>query len=317
MDTTRPCGCKGIRTCLICEEEYGISQKDFASIKENNNAYVYCPLCNKAWPGWNVKICEEHPVHSGEPVSFPGIFIQLDFLSVEEEEILMKGIDEMIWDPSQSGRRKQNFGPKCNFKKKKMRLGDFKGFPAFTEFVQDKFNEVEMLRGYQTVEQCSLEYNPARGASIDPHIDDCWFWGERIITVNLLSDCVLTLTLYSGDIKRYNLADVSTYPAVLDQEGKLMVREKRCFELDFPSLRDMKDVIVRIPMTRRSLFVMYGAARYLWEHCVLREDVLERRVCLAYREFTPLYLKDGKHENEGKVILEAAKNFWEHVNSSV
>jgi alkylated DNA repair protein alkB family protein 4 len=31
----------------------------------------------------------------------------MDFLSADEEERLMNGIDEMIWDSSQSGRRKQ------------------------------------------------------------------------------------------------------------------------------------------------------------------------------------------------------------------
>lgn len=29
MDHPRPCGCKGCRTCLICEKEYGIEQKPF------------------------------------------------------------------------------------------------------------------------------------------------------------------------------------------------------------------------------------------------------------------------------------------------
>ena len=162
------------------------------------------------------------------------------------------------------------------------------------------------------MEQCSLEYNPARGASIDPHIDDCWIWGERIVTVNLLSDCVLTLSPYKGDVKRYNLSDVHTYPAVLDEEGRRPNNEKNCFKLDFSVLHDMNDVVVRVPMPRRSLIVMYGAARYIWEHCVLREDVLQRRVCLAYREFTPPYLKNGKNENKGTAILDIANNFWEH-----
>ncbi|PSN45038.1 Alpha-ketoglutarate-dependent dioxygenase alkB 4 [Blattella germanica] len=316
MDTTRPCGCKGIRTCLICEKEYGIIQKDFPNVGKDKNSYVYCPWCNKAWPGWDVKV-DDHPKHVGEPIEFPGIFIQLEFLSKAEEDVLMKGIDEMAWDPSQSGRRKQNFGPKCNFKKKKLRLGNFSGFPAFTKFVQEKFNEVDILKGYQTVEQCSLEYNPDRGASIDPHIDDCWVWGERIVTVNLLADSVLTMTPYSGETKRYNLLDVSTYPSVLDLEGKHKNNEKTCFKVDFSELTHMSDVIVRVPMPRRSLLVMYGPARYLWEHSVLREDVEQRRVCLAYREFTPLYLKDGLHENEGDAILDAAKNFWDHKNTTI
>lgn len=32
MDYPRPCGCKGCRTCLKCEEEYNIRKKDFANV---------------------------------------------------------------------------------------------------------------------------------------------------------------------------------------------------------------------------------------------------------------------------------------------
>jgi alkylated DNA repair protein alkB family protein 4 len=56
----------------------------------------------------------------------------------------------------------------------------------------------------------------------------------------------------------------------------------------------------------------------MWEHSVLREDVLQRRVCLAYREFTPTYLERGKLAHEGHAILHMARNFWDHrrVDSS-
>lgn len=74
-------------------------------------------------------------------------------------------------------------------------MGSFGGFPAFSEFVQQRFREIPLLRTFQTIEQCSLEYDPTKGASIDPHIDDCWIWGERVVTVNCLSDSVLTLSL--------------------------------------------------------------------------------------------------------------------------
>jgi alkylated DNA repair protein alkB family protein 4 len=50
----------------------------------------------------------------------------------------------------------------------------------------------------------------------------------------------------------------------------------------------------------------------MWEHSVLREDILERRVCVAYREFTPTYLERGKLAHEGHVILHMARNFWAH-----
>lgn len=88
----------------------------------------------------------------------------------------------------------QNFGPKTNFKKMKLKPGNFRGFPEFSKNVQQKFQSIPLLKEFQAIEQCSLEYDPEKGASIDPHIDDCWIWGERVVTVNCLGDSVLTLT---------------------------------------------------------------------------------------------------------------------------
>lgn len=184
----------------------------------------------------------------------------------------------------------QNFGPKCNFKKRRLQIGSFSGFPVTTKFIQDKFSGVNIIKDYQTIEQCSLEYDPRNGASIDPHIDDCWIWGERIITVNLLSDSVLTLVPYQGDPKRYNL-DLAP------------VEYRNCLKSDI-------NVTVRVPMPRRSLLVLYGEARYCWEHMVLRGDIKERRVCLAYREFTPPYLPGGNNHLKSNEVFEKAKMFW-------
>lgn len=78
----------------------------------------------------------------------------------------------------------------------KVAHGAFRGFPEYSKFVQEKFKHIPLLEDFQTIEQCSLEYNPDKGASIDPHIDDCWIWGERVVTVNCLSDSVLNLVRY-------------------------------------------------------------------------------------------------------------------------
>lgn len=56
---------------------------------------------------------------------------------------------------------------------------------------------------------------------------------------------------------------------------------------------------------------MYGPVRYQFEHCVLREDVSERRVCLAYREFTPMYLEGGESYDKGREVTENALHFWQ------
>lgn len=75
-------------------------------------------------------------------------------------------------------------------------------------------------------------------------------------------------------------------------------------------LNNFDNKLILLPMPRRSLIVMYGAPRYQFEHSVLRKDITSRRVCVAYREFTPLYLPDGCHYAEGVPVLEKAKLFW-------
>lgn len=307
MDHPRPCGCKGRRTCLQCEKDFEIQRVDFRDVFRNCKAYSYCPRCDRIYLGWDTdQVMAEHADgHGGQGgEEYPGVLIQLDFLSEAEERALMKGIDEMPWDVSQSGRRKQNFGPKTNFKKNKIQLGQFRGFPAFSKFVQERFEQVPLMANFQTIEQCSLEYTPERGASIDPHIDDCWIWGERIVTVNLLSDSVLTMSRYSseGNATRYNLHLVDRYQDKLIKELA-----------DEAFMERFDNCVVRIPMPRRSLLVMYGPPRYQWEHSVLREDITERRVCLAYREFTPMYLEGGSEYAKSEQVFCKAQAFWDHL----
>ena len=254
-----------------------------------------------------------------EPFSL-GIEIHSNFISEAEETKLIQDLDQIPWSISQSGRRKQNYGPKANFKKRKTKVGEFQGYPLCTKFVQDKFLSVPSLQDYKTVEQCSIEYRPETGARIDPHIDDCWIWGERIVQLNLLSDSVLTLFPYHGDPFRFNLTDVASYPKIMnDNTGQVHFNPfQQSWTSDGPfKSHSLKlnpkcdsDVVIRIPLPRRSLLVMYGEPRYDWEHCILRRDIINRRVVIAYREFTPTYLPNGTHESTGKEILDMAQNFF-------
>ena len=40
---------------------------------------------------------------------------------------------------------------------------------------------------------------------------------ERIVQLNILSDSILTLIPFNGDFSRYNLANVPTYPQIMDE----------------------------------------------------------------------------------------------------
>ena len=169
------------------------------------------------------------------------MFVQEQFLCTNESEELMENLDVLPWAISQSGRRKQNFGPKANFRQRKLKNGNFNGFPLSTRFIQQRLREVPILSDFQTIEQCSLEYEPSKGASIDPHVDDCWIWGERVVTVNCLGDTVLTLTAFdaSTNPKKYNLNLVPHY------EKQLLLPLLETKQLDF-----FKDKIIRVAMPK-------------------------------------------------------------------
>ncbi|KAL5279576.1 ALKBH4 family protein [Megaselia abdita] len=300
MNTLRPCGCKGIRTCLECEKSLEIQKTDFFKEYQSKTPFAFCVSCNMIYPGWDVtEINKEHPNHKTDGIPFPGMFVEENFLSSQEGDSVTKSLDDIPWIGSQSGRRKQNFGPKTNFKKRKLKNGEFNGFPDFTKFIQEKFRKTDLLKNFQTIEQCSLEYDESKGASIDPHVDDCWIWGERVVTVNCLGDSVLTLVPFKPENpKKYNL------DLVKDYESHLLASL-----LDEEELKTFENMVIRVPMKSLSLMVMYGPARYQFEHSVLREDIEGRRVCLAYREFTPMYLEGGNDFDKSKVVLENAGKF--------
>uniref|UniRef100_A0A3Q0RT23 AlkB homolog 4, lysine demthylase n=1 Tax=Amphilophus citrinellus TaxID=61819 RepID=A0A3Q0RT23_AMPCI len=206
---------------------------------------------------------------------FPGVFLWENFIAEDEEKELISTMDQDVWKQSQSGRRKQDFGPKVNFKKRKVRMGGFSGLPALSQKLVLRMHQEPTLAGFQPVEQCNLDYQPERGAAIDPHLDDSWLWGERLVTINTLSDTTLTMSLEQG----------------------------------LPELGLTGEVHVAVPLPRRCLVVLYGEARHRWKHAIHREDVHERRVCSTYRELSAEFLPGGQHADLGAQLLNIALNF--------
>ncbi|XP_077360207.1 alpha-ketoglutarate-dependent dioxygenase alkB homolog 4 isoform X1 [Festucalex cinctus] len=255
------CACKGIRRCLLCEK----SKESYFPDEKAVHLFLYNPETKLAFR------------KDGEPASFPfpGVLLWENFLSEEEEKELISSMDKDVWNLSQSGRKKQDFGPKVNFKKKRARPANFSGLPALSKKLVLRMQEEESLAGFQPVEQCNLDYHPQRGSAIDPHLDDSWLWGERLVTVNMLSDTTLTMSLEQG----------------LPQLG----------------LPGEVNVAVRLP--RRSLVVLYGEARHRWKHGVLRKDVGERRVCSTFRELSAEFLPGGRHAELGAQLLNIAASF--------
>lgn len=230
-----------------------------ATSRPTKPIYIFCPECaDIAW------ISDDHSRHnqsSGvDSVSINGIHLIENFIGQNEESQLVTSIDSrQPWVPSQEGRAKQDYGPKISFLKKKVSVGNFGGFPNFAVSLFDRIQETSpwLLSDFVPVEFCILEYTPERGSYIRPHFDDKWIWGDRLITVNLLSETVLRLTR----------------------------------EFNIPPL----EIVVRMPA--RSLLVIYGEARYDWLHSINRYDIKSRRIAMTWREFSEEIVKDEDYKD--------------------
>ncbi|KAM7397534.1 hypothetical protein PAMA_005707 [Pampus argenteus] len=258
------CACKGIRRCLLCEKFKGNK-----GLEANDPKIVHHFLYN---PEMRLAISKD--VGSAS-FPFPGVFMRQNFISDEEEEELIRCMDQEVWNQSQSGRRKQDFGPKVNFKKRKVRVGRFSGLPALSQKLVLRMQQEPNLAGFQPVEQCNLDYHPERGSAIDPHLDDSWLWGERLVTINMLSDTTLTMSLEQG----------------------------------LPEAGLAEEVHVAVHLPRRSLVALYGEARHRWKHGIHRTDVHERRVCSTYRELSAEFLPGGQQAELGAQLLNTALSF--------
>ncbi|CAF3712345.1 unnamed protein product [Rotaria socialis] len=241
------CACKGIRSCKLCES----TKEPWINDTTSNVVFIYCDACRQAIRMDIYESNSECPHHNdigNTNVGFPldGIFLVSDFLDENEETDLVNYIDNDVWIPSQSGRLKQDFGIKINFKKQTIKTKYFTGMPLYAKAIIERLKAHRISEDFQSVELCNLDYHSARGSHIDPHIDDVWIWGERLITINLLSNTILSL---------------------------------------IPNEKDSNKIIY-IPIPRRWMIVLYGDARYEYKHAIQRQHIQDRRIAVTFRELT-------------------------------
>ncbi|XP_070788183.1 alpha-ketoglutarate-dependent dioxygenase alkB homolog 4 [Pituophis catenifer annectens] len=298
------CGCKGIRSCLLCEA---------APPPQKTANFVYCPLTGFA-------VGEKQSEFEGWAFQFPGVFLLEDFINTNEEYQMVELMDRSTWKPSQSGRRKQDYGPKVNFKKQKLKAGNFSGLPSFSKEIVARMRKYPVLESFSPVEQCNLDYAPERGSAIDPHWDDWWLWGERLVSLNLLSDTVLSMSCDSED-------NLQLFPLVLhenkqrhrskspDVSQEYQINDCRLLErlestdCSPTKLVPLREILVAIYLPQRSLVVLSGPARYQWKHAIYRNHIKSRRVCVTFRELTAEFGLGGEQEELGNNLLDIALTF--------
>ncbi|KAM7147770.1 alpha-ketoglutarate-dependent dioxygenase alkB homolog 4 [Molossus nigricans] len=285
----RECGCKGIRTCLICERQRG-GDPPWQHSPQKTHRFIYY-----SDTGWAVGA--EESDFEGWAFPFPGVTLIEDFVTREEEAEMVQLMDREPWKLSQSGRRKQDYGPKVNFRKQKLKTAGFQGLPSFSREVVRRMGLYPILEDFQPVEQCNLDYCPERGSAIDPHLDDTWLWGERLVSLNLLSSTVLSMSREAPGSLLLCLAP-SGFPEALVEGVMAPSRSVLCQEVE-----------VAVPLPRRSLLVLTGAARHQWKHAIHRRHVEARRVCATFRELSAEFCPGGRQQELGQELLQISLSF--------
>lgn len=276
------CNCTGIRFCAKCRYtrrvedlfcgEVPLSSAHDVIEKQNmderlsscslavvgKSKYSCCPVCLRVFAVETlIRSCVEHSTFEPLGWSISGLFVFENILSESEEEALIQFLDEPSpfppWKDSQSGRRKQDYGPRRNFKKKRVKPAEMPAMPlAFKTIFIAIAAAVEKCTGipYRIAEVSALEYRESNLSNFDPHVDDTWLWGDRIAGLNLNSESAMTFVNPDGE----------------------------CCDVFFP---------------RRSFFLMSGECRFRWMHGIRPDHVHNRRISLTFRELSAEILLDG------------------------
>lgn len=236
-----------------------------------------------------------------------------DFLAEHEMTELVCKIDSHPWALSQSGRRKQDFSPRVNFKRQRVKMDRFQGVPSYAKPLIDKMECHQDLSGYKILELCNLEYEASRASRIEFHRDDRWIWGERLISINLLEGAIMTLrgpvpAGKDGKMTSEHSSADANEPSDDDSSSRNANSQNGCQKNDThknPGSREpVRPTLVYIPMRVGSLLAMFGDVRHVWEHGIMPHHVARRRIALTMREPERKFMSGGElYEEYGKEMI--------------
>ncbi len=257
----------------------------------------------------------EIPLNTEIKHLFNGLFIIKNLFTEIEQDLLVMEINKYKWNESQSGRKKQDYGPKINYKKKKLRIDEMNleisinknidilienklnkenhnmnnliynsvkeekldkykkfQFPYFSTekccfytIIEKKLRNLNFFDNFKIAEIGNLLYEKNKGAHIEPHIDDCWIWGNRIIGINLLSDTKMTFSRVCENINS-NKNDILS-----------------CSDISFE---------IDLEIKKGDIYIMSDYSRYLWKHSIKQKNINEDRIVITLREFEETFLSD-------------------------
>lgn len=216
---------------------------------------------------------------------FSGVHVFRDFFSTDEADRLLKEVEDAPFIPAQSGKWKQHYGPKVNFNEQKINSAQFRGLPDYARRIESRLRKLvrqgrpgspadnhglrTALEAFGATDVFVLRYLERNASNLDFHRDDTFAYGETILDVSLESDSVLTFL-----------------------EGREPDRQTNPAEC------------VRVPLPARSLAVVYGRARFAWDHAILAYDIVGRRTSITLRTLSETL----RRSDAGRHILDVVRS---------
>lgn len=283
---SKSCACTGVRWCASCRDPrvrrrhrmddpvripnlLSTRPRDPGPIPNSRDGFHYFDLDLQSVPS-----CPE----------FRGVHVFRDFFSADEAQRLLREVEEAPFVAAQSGKFKQHYGPKVNFNKQKINATRFRGLPDYAHRIESRLRtlagldrpgspaDLQALRtaleAFEATDTFVLRYLERNASNLDFHRDDTFAYGEAILDVSLESDSVLTF------LER--------------QESDPLTNRGKC---------------VRVPLPARSLAVVYGPARFAWDHAILAYDIAGRRTSITLRTLNETL----RHSDAGRRILDIVR----------
>ena len=209
---------------------------------------------------------------------FSGLLVLRDFVSDAEAASLLSELGRTSFTPAQSGKQKQHFGPKVNFRKSRINTAGFRGLPRYASWIEARLRErlegtvfpaglTGALVRYVTTDVFVLRYIESERSNLDVHIDDTWAYGEVILDLSLGSDGWMTF---------------------LDRDPH--------------DGQDGPFICVRAPLPARSLAVLFGPARFDWHHGIIAGDIQGCRTSITLRTLG----EEARDCEEGRTVMDRA-----------
>lgn len=260
IDAEKSCACSGVRFCAACSDPA-------LRLAWGMRPPIAEPPCLSEADGVTGRARDGSEVHrfdGGRQAApgcpgFSGLIVWRDFVTEAEAARLLDDVESRPFEPAQSGKGKQHFGPRVNFRKRRMRVRGFEGLPGWAHALERRVRErvareprvpglTRALDAFVTTDAFVLRYEPARASNLDPHVDDTWAYGELILDLALEGDGCMTFL-----------------------DGDPQAGVERPF------------VCVRAPLPARSMALLFGPARYDWWHGIRARDVRSRRTSITLR----------------------------------